>query len=118
MDSSDSYKTLVRTILEEHRALGQQDSTQPINIHFIFDDERAEYLMVAVGHNTVWNKEVYAILFHGWVQEGKVWIARDNVSPSVVGELIERGIPEKDILPADEQPFVRITQSDLAIATN
>lgn len=118
MDSSTAYKSLIRTILEEHRDLGEQDSTQPINIHFIFDDDNAEYLMVAVGRNTVWNKSVYAVLFHGWIQGGKVWVARDNVSPSVVGELIERGIPEKDIIPAEEQPFVRTTTEEFVAVTS
>jgi hypothetical protein len=111
MDQLERYKQLIRTILEEHQALSTQDSIQPITIHFVLDDVHSEYLMVAVGWNTVWKKRVYATLFHGWVQDGKVWIEHDNVSPSVVGELVKRGVPETDILSAEEQPFVRITAS-------
>jgi len=107
MDSATPYTTLIKTILQEHEAIGRYDLSQPIVTHFIYDDDNAEYLMINVGWNTVWEEYVYGVVFHAWVAEGTVWIARDNVSPSMVGELITRGIPQEHILSAEQQPFIR-----------
>lgn len=107
MDSTIHYQQLIRAIMQEHEALGTQDSFQPITTHFVYDDVKLEYLMLNVGQDTVWNRWIYAVIFHAWIQDGKIWVASDNISPSIVGELLERGVPQRDILSAQEQPFVR-----------
>jgi hypothetical protein len=101
------YRATLRNVLSEYEALGVQDAFEPITTHFACDDERAEYLMLNVGHDTTWNRWIHAILFHAWIRDGKVWVACDNISPSVVRELIAKGIPATDIVPASEQPFER-----------
>lgn len=107
MDTSTRYANLIKTILQEHEGFGRQVGNQPIFTHFVYDDAHQEYLMINVGWNTIWNEPIYGVIFHGWVENNKILIAQDMVSPSVTKELGERGVPQRDILSAQEQPFVR-----------
>jgi hypothetical protein len=112
MDSSP-YQTLLKTILQEHESFGTQVGNQPIATHFIYDDDHAEYLMVNHGWNTAWNEAIYGVIFHGWVRDGKVWIAQDLASPSVTSELLQRGVPRADIIPAMEHPYVALDATEM-----
>ncbi len=107
MDTVARYKHLLGTIVREHEGFGTQDAIQPINLHFVVDDNHGEYLIIAVGESNQQGEFVHITLFHAWVQDEKIWVAFDTLSPSVVSELVERGVPEQDIRMAEEQPFVR-----------
>lgn len=104
------YAQVVKTILKEHEAFGREDATGEVTTHFVYDDTNAENLLINVGwRHQPRHYRVHTLVFHGWVQDGKVWIELDNLSPSVSSELIERGVPKADILAAYEQPCKRRT---------
>lgn len=111
MDTLTEYRQIIRTSMQEYAIWGRQDSFEPITTHYVYDDENGEYLILNVGHDTQWDRWIHVILFHAWIQDGIVWVAADNISPSVVTDLVKKGIPASVIRPATEQPFVRETNS-------
>jgi hypothetical protein len=94
MDSQlNSY---VQTLCEVVREWGETGSSlHPIDSEIICDLQSGNVLLVGVG----WRKEerIHNMYFHARVRQGKIWIEWDGIDPSIIEELLQRGIP-RDIM--------------------
>lgn len=97
MERVTFQRDLIKTILAEHKQFEQDDLSETVITHFVLDDTNDEYLMIHTGWDPQSKKRIYGVVFHAWLKDGKIWIERDNVLPSVANELIERGIPQEEI---------------------
>lgn len=100
MDKLNNYRHIIQQVVARHAELVPghgQIETMPI-----CDTTHDNYLLVDVG----WDKtgRVHAIVFHGHLRDGKVWVEWDGAKPSITQELLEAGIPKEDIVLAFYRP--------------
>lgn len=75
----------------EHKAL-EALSPDSIQSHYIEDVANGEYLIIHTGDSPEEGQRVYGVVFHVWFRDGKIWVERDNVFPSITGEMVDRGV--------------------------
>jgi hypothetical protein len=105
MDKLNHYKDLVKDIVSE---VAQLPETASPNLLFqiIFDDKNGQYLL----YNNTWQgeKRHYGCFLHLEVSPtGKVWIHHDGTDLIVAEQLLERGIPQQDIVLGFRAPVIR-----------
>lgn len=112
------YQAILKEVLQEYEGYEMQGRSDFGRAHFSFDEERAEYLMVSVGYDGRQGHHHHGLIFHAWVAGNQVWIACDNVSPSISEALIERGIPRRDVRSAFDPRYRSHPQANaLAVPT-
>lgn len=50
---------------------------------------------------------VYGCLIHVDIQAGKIWIQYDGTETGIANELVETGVPKRDIVLAYQSPSMR-----------
>jgi hypothetical protein len=104
MDKVKKYQDIITSLLNEYATYGQ--STQGVTRQVIIDKDHNHYQLVTVGWRD--SKDyVYVIAFHFDIIEGKIWIQQNNTEAKITDELIERGVPSKDIVLGFQSPRVR-----------
>lgn len=98
MDRVNEYRQLVREFL-------QQFAADDPEAQLIFDVERDRYLVMHVA----WRGEyrIYGCAIHLDILDGQVWIQHNSTEIFIDRELIERGIPQKDIVLGFRSPSIR-----------
>ena len=98
MDRVDEYRKIVREFLQDFAA----DDPEA---QLIFDAERDRYLVMHVG----WRGEYrsYGCAMQLDTIDGKVWIQHNSTEVVIDQELIQRGIPKKDIVLGFRSPGIR-----------
>ncbi|WNZ22702.1 XisI protein [Leptolyngbya sp. NK1-12] len=103
MDKLKHYRQIIQEVLTEHSQI--KPAYGEIQMKLLFDVERDHYQLLRAG----WLEErrIYGPLIHIDIENGKIWIQYDGTEVGVANELVERGIPRKDIVLAYHSPLLR-----------
>lgn len=96
------YRELLQTILKTHSDNHLDNDTE---VQLIFDTERDHYQVIHLGWEE--QRRVYGCIIHVDIKDGKVWIQRDGTEVGVANELVNAGVPKKDIVLAFQSPYKR-----------
>lgn len=103
MDKLDRYRSYIQELLEK---IGSYKSIpEEIEAEVIIDRQRDHYLLVNVGWQD--NVMTYGSSVHIDIKDGKVWIQRDLTDLRIVEQLLEKGVPQEDIVLAFHAPYKR-----------
>ena len=62
----------------------------------VFDEERGHYELLSIGWEG--KKRVHFTVFHLDIKDGKVWLQKNATDLDIGEELVEAGIPRKQIV--------------------
>lgn len=105
MDTNLKYQTLIKDLLLQHAAI--KPANGQIDSRVAFDDKYGNYVLIDVG----WNKQkyVHGSILHLELVNDKIWIHYDGTEEGIATELVEAGVPKKDIIlgfqPPKERPY-------------
>jgi len=102
MEKVTRYQKYVQEILSSY---GNNDNKAD-GSRIIFDTERNHYQLLTLG----WRdelKRIMDIIVHIDIIDGKIWVQRDFTEPSITDQLIERGVPNSDIVLGFHPPYKR-----------
>ena len=102
MEKVVTYQNYVQEILQSYLENGERQS----NLQLICDTERNHFQLLSIG----WQNElkrVMNIVAHLDIIDGKIWVQRDFTEPSITDQLIERGVPNCDIVLGFQPPYKR-----------
>lgn len=103
MDTLARYRTIIRELIVEYSQF--KPATGEIQIEVIFDESQDHYELMLAGWNGPYR--VHGPLLHIDIREGKVWIQQDGTERGVAHELVEKGIPQDQIVLAFKPPELR-----------
>jgi hypothetical protein len=103
MDTLDTYRRLIESILTEHTRIPY--AYGDIQQQAVFDCANDHYLLVNVG----WDKQkrIHYCLVHVDIINGKFWIQRDGTEYGIARELVDAGVPKEQIVLAFRAPEIR-----------
>ena len=104
MDTRLKYRNIIKRILQNHadyRATLPDAYTSQV----IFDDERAQYLVLDFGWDG--NQYLHTTPIHLSLIGDKVWVQYDDTEEGVVTDLTQAGIPNENIVLGFRHPRVR-----------
>jgi XisI protein len=94
MDTVDTYRAIVRQLLQDY---GQhRPSHGEIDTEIVIDPTRDHYEMLHVGWDG--QRRVHGSVIHIDIIDGKIWIQHDGTAPGVAVELVELGVPPEAIV--------------------
>ena len=93
MDTVKSYQTVIKQVISEYAKL--RPSHGDIHLEPIFDDVNSRYALMQFG----WDRErrVRGNLIYVFIKNGRVLIEYDGIEKGITQDLVQRGIPERDI---------------------
>jgi hypothetical protein len=97
-----NYRELIQIILKTHLDNHLDNDTE---VQLIFDIERDHYQVIHLGWEE--QRRVYGCIIHVDIKDGKIWIQRDGTEVGVANELVNAGVPKKDIVLAFQSPYKR-----------
>ena len=94
MDTIKSYQTVIKQVISEYAKL--RPSHGNIHLEPIFDDVNSRYALMQFG----WDRErgVRGNLIYVSIKGSKVLIEYDGIENGITQDLIQKGIPERDIV--------------------
>ncbi|WP_055075776.1 XisI protein [Pseudanabaena sp. 'Roaring Creek'] len=94
MDTIKSYQAVIKQVISEYAKL--RPSHGNIHLEPIFDDVNSRYALMQFG----WDRErrVRGNLIYVSIKDGKVLIEYDGIEGGITQDLIQRGIPERDVV--------------------
>ncbi len=96
-DSSAKVERYSQVIVQFLTQLSDRaSSSNGVETQQLFDLQHHRYLLLDVGWRG--QERVYAVAIHLDIQDGKVWIQRNQTEVEIDANLIELGIPEEDIV--------------------
>jgi XisI protein len=103
MDKLTQYRQIIQEILLVHSK--HKTAYGDIEMEVLFDQERNHYQVLRAGW--LQKSRVYGVLIHIDLIDNKAWVQYDGTEVGVANELLEQGIPRKDIVLAYHSPFMR-----------
>ncbi|NES20995.1 MAG: XisI protein [Symploca sp. SIO3E6] len=102
MDTLTQYRQHIKSLLKEyaHRVWDNR-----IKAETIFDSEQDHYQLVYVGWRD--SKRVYGVVLHLDIIDGKIWIQQDGTEIGIANQLVDLGVPKKDIVLGLDPPNLR-----------
>ncbi len=113
MEKVERYKGITKKIIHDVAQLFAS-SNDDIRHQAIIDGNSGNYVLLMNG----WKGEsrFYGILIHFEVEEnGRIWLHQDNTDLIIVDQLLDQGIPKKDIVLGFHAPVMR-PDTDFAVA--
>jgi hypothetical protein len=105
MDQVDHYREIVRRLIEAYASY--KPAYGDIRTEAVVDREHDHYEVMQVGWNG--GQRVHGSIIHIDIREGKVWIEYNGTDARLAEELVEAGVPKKDIVlgfhPAELRPL-------------
>lgn len=94
MDTLKSYQAVIKQVISEYAKL--RPSHGNIHLEPIFDDVNSRYALMQFG----WDRErrVRGNLIYVSIKDSKVLIEYDGIESGITQDLIQKGIPERDIV--------------------
>ena len=94
MDTVKSYQAVIKQVISEYAKL--RPSHGNIHLEPIFDDVNSRYALMQFG----WDRErrVRGNLIYVIIKNGRVLIEYDGIEKGITQDLVQRGIPERDIM--------------------
>jgi hypothetical protein len=111
MDKLTLYRQYIQELLTERKQL--RSANDPVQSEIIFDPVRDSYLLVNVGWKDN-NTRIYGCVIHVDIRDGKIWIQHDGTEEAIADQLVEKGVPKKEIVIAYHAPNLR-QYTDFAI---
>lgn len=103
MDKLEKYRGLIRQILTEYVEFsGSDKSTETVPV---FDSEHDRYLLMEIGREN--GKRIHFCLVNLEIKNDKIWIHYDGTEANFGQQLIDKGVPKTDIVPAFMSPEMR-----------
>jgi len=98
------YEQIIVETLREYAELYNQQK-DGIEAKVIVDREENHYQLLNYG----WKKDDYQfyVIFHFDIINGKVWVQENRTDVLIAQELVEKGIPKKDIVLGLQIPELR-----------
>ncbi len=101
------YRQYIQALLTER---SQRRSANSVNaeeheVQAIFDVERDHYQLLHVGWRG--SKREFGCILHLDIKDGKIWIQQDGTEVGIANQLVELGVPKRDIVLAFHEPAVR-----------
>lgn len=103
MDRIKKYKKIVKETIQKHVHLPSPTFPNLQDI-FVVDAEGKHFMMLTIG----WYKDQYrhSTIYHVEVKDnGKIWVHELRTDVEFDKELIEKGIPEEDIIGGMIEPY-------------
>ena len=97
------YRQLVQELLQEYSNI--RANNEAVEAEAIFDLQRDRYQVVHVGWSN--KHRVYGCVLHLDIKDGKIWIQHDGTEGGIANELVDRGVPQHDIVLGFHPPFKR-----------
>ncbi len=95
MDTLKKYKDHITEIIT--RYANRKPANRPdVGYQLVVDEKRLQFILLALG----WHEREYIHnwIFHLQLKDGKIWIHEDLSDPGIKVLLMERGVPESDII--------------------
>ncbi|OKH33474.1 XisI protein [[Phormidium ambiguum] IAM M-71] len=105
MERIEKYRQFIRKLLTSHTDSDNINSESEIESQLVFDRENDHYQVLDVGWNGL--KRVYNCFIHIDIKDGKIWIQRNMTEADLAQELVEMGVPKKDIVLGLHPPYKR-----------
>ncbi|MEM7536310.1 MAG: XisI protein [Chloroflexota bacterium] len=102
MDKLNQYQQYSQEILSGYYDHDKHANTSQL----IFDTERNHYQLLSLGWRGEF-KRICDIIAHVDIIDGKIWVQRDFTEPSITDQLVERGVPNTDIVLGFHPPYKR-----------
>lgn len=112
MDKIKKYQLLIKNSIKKHAAYKENDYEE-FETQIAFDDENGHYYLMYVGWQNM--KRIHSCLLHLDLKKEKIWIQKDFTEDGIAVDLLEAGVPKKDIVLAFHAPYKR-KYTDFAIA--
>jgi len=112
MEKIKKYQKAILTILESYAAI-QSPFMPDVANKVIADTQTHSYQLIRMG----WYKErhIHYTVFHFDIMAGKIWIQENRTDVKIDEELLDVGIPRKDITSGLQHPTLRaMTQAATA----
>jgi hypothetical protein len=104
MDQINLYRQHIQELLNLRALL--RSPNDPVTSETVFDTVNDRYLLVHVGWKDS-NTRIYGCIIHVDIKDGKIWVQYDGTEDAIADQLVERGVPKKDIVLAYHPPYVR-----------
>jgi hypothetical protein len=96
---NEQLKSIIRQTLQSY-AIGEKD-------RLVFDSEHEVYQWLQHGWEGM--QRIFAVLVHLELRQNLIWVECNNVEPSVVDVLLEKGVPKEQIVLGFQAPYKRAT---------
>ncbi len=103
MAKIEQYRQLVKEILREYSS--HKPAYGDVEVELIFDTERDRYQLVHAGWSN--RRRIYGCTIHIDLKGDKIWIQNDGTEVGIANVLVERGVPQQDIILAYHAPYLR-----------
>ncbi|MGA1622983.1 MAG: XisI protein [Synechocystis sp.] len=103
LEKIQKYREIIKQILGQYASY--KPSSGNIDIQTLFDTEHDHYQVLGVG----WNKKerVYGCSIHLDIINGKIWIQANNTELDIAQVLVEKGVPQGDIVIGFQPVYIR-----------
>lgn len=103
MDRVETYRKIIMELLKEYNQHASDDAD--IEQDVLFDTERDHYQIMMIG----WQGKlrISQSIIHIDLKGDKVWLQQDNTDAEIANELVERGIPQTQIVLGFQPPHRR-----------
>ena len=95
MDRIEKYRQILQSIVKRHAQF--QPANGNIQTHAICDPENDDYMVIDSGWNEK-GRRIYDVVLHFRLQNGVIYVERDNTDAEVVRELLEAGVEKENII--------------------
>lgn len=114
MDKLTFYRELIQRLLTSYQSLSEKSSkSTDVESMVVFDEKRDHYLWMRSGWEN--NHRIRGITVYLRIKNDKIWVEEDWTNLDVVGDLLEAGVPNEDIVLGFQPPDAR-KYTDFAIA--
>lgn len=107
MDTITTYREIIKQVISDYAKL--RPSHGKIRLDVIFDEIRDRYALMQVGWDR--GRRVRGNLIYVVIENGKVIIEYDGMESGITQDLVNKGIPEHDIVLAfveESQAFATV----------
>jgi hypothetical protein len=104
MDKIEKYQKAILELLQEY-ADYYNSSNSPLKHSIIADKENHHYLLNDIGFSN--RHFINNIIFRFDIINEKIWLQVNNTDVLIADELIEKGVPKKDIVLVFHEPNLR-----------
>jgi XisI protein len=103
----EQYRQHIQSLLWERaqRRSANSVSAEEYEVQAIFDVERDHYQLLHLGWRG--SKREFGCILHLDIKDGKIWIQQDGTEVGIANQLVELGVPKRDIVLAFHEPAVR-----------
>jgi hypothetical protein len=103
MEKIEKYQQIIKEVLTEYSQIKPANGS--IEVIPIFNSEANNYQIIHMGWDN--RHRIYGCTVHIDIKDNKVWIQNDNTEVGIANELVDRGIPKKDIVLGYQAPYLR-----------